>query len=174
MQKRIAARIGFGLLGIALGACVTLVVFAQSYPDSPQRTVPKTPVSYPNAPRIHSQGVPALKPTRPGATSGFTSDELQQFLNSNDAPLGIKGLSNVSVNRVDCGLTAGKVGEILHGKSIAVPPDTAVCYAELKGDFTFPLPPSNRAGSPTSLTFHKSFRVYDAKTGNVIAVGAFQ
>jgi hypothetical protein len=178
MQKRMASRIGFGALGIALGILIvngSLLLVGQNRPNPPQLpNTPKAPVSYPNAPVIHAQGVPAIKPSRPGTASAFTADELKQFLTSTDAPLGIKGLSNVSINRVDCGLTAAKVSNILHGKSIAVPADTSVCYAELKGDFSIPLPPlPQRKNRPTSLTFHQGFRVYDAKTGNVVAVGAF-
>jgi hypothetical protein len=69
-------------------------------------------------------------------------------------------------------MTAEKVGDLLHGKSLGLPPNAAVCYTELNGDFNFPLPPSQRTGAATSMSFHKGFRVYDAKTGNLIAVGA--
>jgi hypothetical protein len=114
-----------------------------------------------------------MRPTRAGAVPAFSADELQQFLTSNIVPLGIKGTPN-SINRVDCSLNARKVSTILRGKAIAVPADTPVCYAELRGDFTFSLPPSRRPGQPTSITFHKGFRVYDAKTGNILASGAFE
>jgi hypothetical protein len=134
-------------------------------------SVPKTPVSYPNAPLRHPEGVAAMKPMRTGADATISNDELKQFMTSNIAPLGTKGLANVSLARVDCSMTAAKVSDLLHGKALGLAPDTALCYVELSGDFTSPLPPSLRPGASTSISFHKGFRVYDAKTGNIIAVG---
>ena len=176
MERRLATRIGFVTLGMALGLIamqVPLRLIGQNRPSAlnlPKR--PETPVTYPNAPLRHAEGVAAIKPMRTGSDAVIATDEFRQFMTSNDAPLGIKGLANVNLSRVDCGMTAEKVGDLLHGKSLGLPPNAAVCYAELSGDFTFPLPPSRRPGAPTSMTFHKGFRVYDAKTGNIIAVGA--
>ncbi len=178
MQTRLKSRVGFGALGTVLGLLVingALLLIGQNRSNKIKLPdLPKAPVSYPDAPARHSEGVPAMKPSRTGSGPAFSADELRQFLTSNTAPLGIKGLSNVTLNRVDCTLTADKVSNILHGKSIAVPGDTPVCYTELRGDFTFPLPPSHRPAGPTSVTYHQGFRVYDAKTGNIIATGAFQ
>jgi hypothetical protein len=113
-----------------------------------------------------------MRPTRAGVVPAFSADELQRFLTSNSVPLGIKG-TPYSINRVDCSLTAGKVSTILHGKALAIPADTPVCYAELKGEFTFPLPAPRRSARPTTIAFHKGFRIYDLKTGNIMASGAF-
>jgi hypothetical protein len=177
MQRRLTSRIGFGILGLLLGILFmsgSLLLRGQNrtsqvkLPDTP-----KFPVSYPGASRVHSQGVPAMKASRSGAIPAFSAEDLRQFLASNDAPLGTRGMSNVNITRADCALTAGNVSDILHGKSFAVPADTPVCYAELRGDVTLPLLQPRRSGQPASITFHKSFRIYDAKTGNILAVGAF-
>jgi len=176
MERRLAARIGFITLGMVLGLVamqVPLRLIGQNRPGPLNLTKhPDAPVSYPNAPLRHAEGITAIKPMRTGSDAVISTDEFRQFMTSNNAPLGIKGLANVNLSRVDCGMTAEKVGDLLHGKSLGLPPNAAVCYAELSGDFTFPLPPSRQPGAQTSMTFHKGFRVYDAKTGNMIAVGA--
>jgi hypothetical protein len=177
VDRRLTSRIGFGALGFFAGLLVINLASQVLGQGRPNRVnvpnVPQSVVSYPNAPIVHSQGVPAIKPSQAGAASTFTADDLRQFLTSNSAPLGTKGSANVTISRVECSLTAGQVSGFVHGKSFAVPPDTNVCYAEFSGDFSFPLP-SRRAGQPASLTYHKSFRVYDAKTGNLLSVGAFE
>jgi hypothetical protein len=177
MQRRLTSRLGFGILGLVLGILFmsgSLLLRGQNRTIQVKLpNIPKFPVSYPGAPIVHSLGVSAMKSSHSGAIPTFSGEDLRQFLASNDAPLGTKGMSNVTITRADCALTAGNVSDILHGKSFAVPADTPVCYAELRGDVTFPLPPSRRSGQPSSITFHKSFRVYDAKTGNILAVGAF-
>jgi hypothetical protein len=47
-----------------------------------------------------------------------------------------------------------------------------VCYVELTGNFTWYSPPTPQTPRGTALTFHTAFRVFDAKTGNLIVIGA--
>jgi hypothetical protein len=173
MERQLVSRIGFMTLGMALGFVamqVPLGLLGQNRANPLH--LPKTPVSYPNAPLRQAEGVAAMKMLRTGADATISNDELKQFMTSNSAPLGIKGIANINLIRIDCGMTAGKVSDLLRGKTLGLAPNTSVCYAELNGDFTFPLPPSRRPGAATSMSFHKGFRVYDAKTGNIIALGA--
>ena len=97
---------------------------------------------------------------------------MQQYLTSHSAPVGIKGLANASISRVDCGQTVGRVSEALPGKTLGLPTDMPVCYVELAGNFTWYSPPTPQAQRGTALTFHTAFRVFDAKTGNLIVIGA--
>src|SRR5438045_1297034 len=111
MQRRLASRIGFGVLGVALGILVSngsLLLVGQNPPSRLKLpNIPQAPVSYPGIPVRQAQGVPAMRPTRAGVVPAFSADELQRFLTSNSVPLGIKG-TPYSINRVDCSLTAGK------------------------------------------------------------------
>lgn len=130
--------------------------------------LPKEPVSYPAIPAQQPQGAPAIRP----AKGNLSSDEVQQYLTSHSAPVGIKGLANASISRVDCGQTVGRVSEALPGKTLGLPTDMPVCYVELAGNFTWYNPPTPQAPRGTALTFHTAFRVFDAKTGNLIVIGA--
>ena len=53
-----------------------------------------------------------------------------------------------------------------------LPTDMPVCYVELGGNFTWYSPATPQAPRGTALTFHTAFRVFDAKTGNLIVIGA--
>ena len=130
--------------------------------------LPKGPVSYPAIPAQQPQGAPAIRP----AKGNLSSEEVRQYLTSNAAPAGIKGMANTSISRADCGQTIGKVSETLPGKSLSLPSDMPVCYVELTGNFSWYTPPTPQAPRGNSLTFHTAFQVFDAKTGNLMVTGA--
>ena len=130
--------------------------------------LPKGPVSYPSLPAQLPQGAPAIRP----AKGNLSTDEVQQYLTSHSAPVGIKGLANASISRIDCGQTVGRVSEALPGKTLGLPTDMLVCYVELTGNFSWYGPPTPQAPRGAALTFHTAFRVFDAKTGNLIVIGA--
>lgn len=130
--------------------------------------IPKGPINYPAIPVQQPTGVPAIHP----AGTSLTADEVRQFLTSKSGPVGIKGVASTSVSRVDCGQTVGKLSPRLPGKSVGLPNDEPVCYVELNGTFTVYTPPTTQSPRGTPVTFHTAFRVFDAKTGNVLVTGA--
>jgi hypothetical protein len=129
--------------------------------------IPKGPTSYPAIPVQQPNGAPAIRPAGPS----LSTDEVRQFLTSNSNPVGIKGVANTSLSRVDCNQTVGKVAPMLPGKSLGLPPDMQVCYVELNGNFTVYTPPTAQAQRGAALTYHTAFRVFDAKTGNLMVTG---
>ncbi len=63
--------------------------------------------------------------------------------------------------------------KILGGKNTGLPSTKPLCYVELKGNFTFSGPPSPNHPQGTTVTHNTGFRVFDAKTGNLMLTGGF-
>jgi hypothetical protein len=180
MQTRAMLDIGLGALVIGLGVFIAgqnsrFLAQVQPQPHRFARPpIPKGPIVYPAIPVQRPLGGPAMHPTRPNEMPAFTTDELRQFLTSTPGALGNKGAPQASISRIDCSLTARKLKDVMQGKNTGLPDDLAVCYVELNGTFTFYGPPAPNSSRGTVLTFHTAFRVFDAKTGNLMLTGAFE
>lgn len=168
------------LLTMALG-----ILLACQSPRSPQQDksrlerrstppLPKAPLVYPKIDLQQPKGAPAMHPVHPDRVPAFTADEVRQFLTSTPGPIGIQGEPGVTISRVDCSVTAKDVSVILHGKSTGLPADVPLCYVELAGTFTFSSPPTRTSPHLKAVTFNTGFRVFDAKTGNIMLTGAFK
>lgn len=133
--------------------------------------IPKVPVTYPEIPVQQPPGAPGMHPTHPGQTPAFSKDELRQYLLSTPGAFGTNKPSAVKITRLDCDTNGGDIGAILQRVNI-LPNELSVCYVEFLGTVTYYGLPSQKSARGTLLTFSTGFRVFDAKTGNLLLAGA--
>lgn len=167
-----------GLFALVIGLGVFLAVEAPHYSAlaaSPSSNpapppIPKQPVTYPEIPVQQPTGAPGMRPTHPGQTPSYTKDELKQYLLSTPGAFGTNKPSAVKITRLDCDTNGGDIGAIL-GRVNMLPSAMLVCYVEFQGTVTYSGLPSQHSPRGTFLTFSTGFRVFDAKTGNLLLAG---
>jgi hypothetical protein len=177
MNGRLKIRLTFAILGtgLAIIASNAGILQGQGHPARGMRIppLPEGPITYSGVPVQQPQGGPGIRPTRTSTASGFTAEELRRFLTSTAPPAGLKHVPNVTITRVDCGLTAAQVGQTVK-MSTGLAPDRQVCYVEYHGNFFVAAPPSVKAPRGSTLSLPNAFRVYDARTGNIMLSGVFR
>lgn len=180
MRRQLLRDAGLVALVIALGGLVAMqmprdLVLAASRNSNPAPPpVPKAPVVYPEIPVQRPTGIAAMRPTRPNQTPAFTVDELRQFLVTTPGAFGNNKASEVTINRIDCNNKTSDVSAILRRANTGLSDDMALCYVEFTGTVTYYGLPSPRSPHGTVLTFHTGFRVFDAKTGNLMLTGGLE
>jgi len=169
----VALVIGLGLVIATQMPRPTIWAASQNGNPAPP-AVPKTPVAYPEMPGQRPTGTPAMHPTHPDQTPAFSADELRQYLMSTPGAFGTEKASTVKITRIDCNMKGGDVGGILQRVDTGLSNDTSVCYVEFSGVVTYYGLPSQRSARGTLLTFNTGFKVFDAKTGNLMLTGAME
>ena len=105
------------------------------------------------------QGIPAIKPTKSGIPA-FTVNDVRNYMQSHP----LAGNTKSTVTGIDF-LSSTEISRLLRGESTGFPASQLLCYAQLKGTFSFSGPPG------TTVTFQTGFMLFDAKSGNLITIG---
>jgi hypothetical protein len=177
MRRQLLRDAGLVVLVVGLGVFIAMqmprhLALAASRNGNPAPpSIPKAPIVYPEIPVRPPTGVPAMHPTRPNQIPAFTLEELRQYLIGTPGVLGNNKPSDVNITRIDCHMRGGDVGGILQRVDTGLSNDISVCYVEFSGTVTYYAPPSLRSPRGTVLTFQTGFRVFDAKTGNLLLTG---
>jgi hypothetical protein len=103
----------------------------------------------------------AIKPSLSG-TPAFRPEEARAYAESGRIPIGVA--HNVHATAVSF-ITSGEVSKRLDGASTGFPDDTALCFVEMQGEFTFSGP---KGSAPR---YERAFEVFDAKSGNLLMAG---
>ncbi len=125
------------------------------------------PAPPPDRPPAEPPGVPAIAPrtvpSRPDEAAFTAQDVIDHIRDHPVAGVGrVRSSTPIAVEGVEF-LTARAVGARLN-RGMNLPDDLPVCFVTLRGDFAL----HSRGATFTS---PRAFRLYDARTGNFLALG---
>jgi len=169
-------RVAFAILGICLGGLALLALLmipapAEAAGHAPVSNAPIHPDYLAGSPTSsHVLGSPAITPHLAGGGNTrptYTDADIVSVVTHNPMPHTVNPSAYPTVMTVGC-TTDQAIRAMLHGEEPGEAPNSLLCYAIVRGTFTFPGPGSS------SVTYHKGIEVFDGHTGNIILWGGLK